>query len=418
MKHFFLTWAIIGVILRLFIGATTFHEDIRAFDLGAYLVSQKGMVLSLYDYLTTLPADHPFQASFGAKGPAFFNYLPLTYFTHAVFMKALAPFYDFDFNWQFLIEKSDKIGQPALLWLLFLLKTPYLVFDLATAFLLASLFEKISQKKLVFVAWILNPVTLYATFAIGQFDIIPTMFVMASLWLVREKKRSLAVLSLGLGGAYKLFPLLLLPFLIVSATDKWKERFKLAILGLLPYFLTVSPFIFFPLFRQGALVASQSEKILFAKVMVSGAEYLSLFIVFYFLFFFWVFYQREKIGLWQQFLIITLLVLTVTHYHPQWFLWLTPFLVIDWLRNSGHRLAIILLFTCFAGITMLFDASLSTQLLAPVFPRLAEAPSFTQAIEPIISPELVKSLLRSAFAAVAIFLTWDMLRPKVVSKKA
>ena len=75
MKRFFITWAIIGIVLRLLVGATTFHEDIRAFDLGAYLVSQKGMVLSLYDYLATLPADHPFQASYGAKGPAFFNYL-------------------------------------------------------------------------------------------------------------------------------------------------------------------------------------------------------------------------------------------------------------------------------------------------------------------------------------------------------
>ena len=69
------------------------------------------------------------------------------------------------------------------------------------------------------------------------------------------------------------------------------------------------------------------------KLPLSGAEYLSVFMVAYFvLLILATRSHNQKDSLWRFGLVLMLLFFAITHYHPQWFLWVAPFLVWAWLH--------------------------------------------------------------------------------------
>ena len=74
----------------------------------------------------------------------------------------------------FVLNFSSTLGNPQLNLLLLLLKLPYFFFDIAIAYLLMGIFKEEKTKKWAFALWMFNPVNLYATYMVGQFDIIPT----------------------------------------------------------------------------------------------------------------------------------------------------------------------------------------------------------------------------------------------------
>ena len=383
----------------------TAHPDIWALNFGEYFFAFKGVV-NIYDYLYSLPLSHPLVQNYGTN---FFSYPPLAYFTLGIFSWLLRPFANPEFTPWLMVHLGEVYRNSDLFKQLFLFKFPYLFFDLGLAFLLASLFKKEKEQKLALILWLFNPLTLYTTFMIGQFDILPVFLIAFCLWLTVKRKDGLAAVTLGLGGAFKMFPLLLVLPLALALGKSLKERLKLVVLGVLPYLIIIAPFLSSVAFRQVVLFSNQSQKMLFANLAVSGAEGIYLFIFFYFLICLLVDYQKiERKFLWLPFLAVFLLFFSVTHYHPQWFLWLTPFLIIDLVINGKKHLGhISILLFSYLVILFFFEPSLHLGLFAPLNPALAKlSGDLGEVVAPFYNPFQLKSLIRSLFAAVAFFLVY------------
>lgn len=411
MKKFFLKWILIGLALRLIVIPLTVHPDIRAIDLGAYLISQKGEWLTFYDYLSRLD---PGNLLVRIYGPDLFIYPPLAYLIPGVFMFFLGPLYDFSFNNLFLLDMEATYRTIELFKTLFLLKLPYLLFDFLLAFLLYQIFTK-KKGETAFKLWMINPLTLYATFAIGQIDIFPTLMVVAALFFALRERKALSVLMLGIGGAFKLFPLFFLPIFALVLEKRFWRRLKLLIIGVIPYLVVIAPYLFFsPMYRQTALLASQTEKIFYMRLPLSGAEYLSIFAIgYFFLLFLAIKSAGKKQVFWQLGLILMLLFFSVTHYHPQWFLWSAPFLV--WLiveYGKKYLSYLLILLSCYIAILFFFEPSLHLGLFTPVTPSLVNAGSLTSLLSGITNIFTLKSLIRSLFAATSIILIWRLLSEK------
>lgn len=407
MKKFLIKWILIGLALRLILMPFTIHPDIRALDFGAFLISQKAQILTFYDYFSSLDRSNPLVNVYGLD---LFIYPPLAYLTPALFMFILSPFYNFSANAVFLGDMTKIFQTTEIFKIAFLLKFPYLLFDFLVAFLLLKIFK--AKGRLAFKIWMLNPVTLYATFAMGQFDIIPTLLIVAGIFFALKDKKWLAVMMLGIGGAYKMFPLLFLPIFVLLLDKNFWIRLKLLVVGLLPYLLVITPYLLFsPMYRQAAFLANQTEKMLFMKLPLSGAEYLSVFLVGYFVLLIMAAKAKfQKDNFWRFGLVLMLLFFAVTHYHPQWFLWLTPFLVWVWLTyEAKYRSLLILLFGCWLILTLFFESSLHLGLFSPVWPDLLKSGGLTELVGRFYDPFLVKSLIRSFFAAGALFLSFRLL---------
>ena len=152
-------WIILitGIFFRVFLSFSTFHSDTLAFNLGGKFVAS-GNILNLYDL---------------SSEKAVFNYPPLIYLFHGMF--SLIPFSNYGF-----------------------VKLPYLIFDLLIVYILLKLFPEKNPGLLAVSLWMFNPVNLYATYMMGQFDIIPTFFTILSFYLIYKNKLSWAALSFSL----------------------------------------------------------------------------------------------------------------------------------------------------------------------------------------------------------------------------
>src|SRR3989344_2490157 len=335
-------WILAGIVFRLVLMPFTSHPDIRGHYLGGYLMAQKGPLLGVYDSISRLPRADQLVRLYGDD---FLVYSPLTYWSHAVFLKVLPiPRQLFE---QLILDMGNSAKMPGFAYLLFLLKLPYLFIDLAILWLLL----KISNHRLVPVLWAFNLPLIYSAFLMGQFDVFLVLAFVAAIYF-SSRRPVLAAVCLALGAGFKPFPLFLLPFLPGS-------KIKNVVTGLLAYLLIITPYLASPAYRQYALLAQQTDKMWYAKIMVAGSQYLPLFMVGFVLLFWLHYYFSKRLPYWAWPMSVLLLFYSVTHYHPQWFAWLTPFLILTFVNFKKTLPLLIALLLCHLVIVLSFDSSLN-----------------------------------------------------------
>lgn len=407
MKAKYLIFILLGLVLRIVLSFSTFHPDIRAFQLGGQLVAD-GNILNLYDYLSKLSPDSKIIKIFATD---LFIYPPLVYFFHGIFNFIFDKIFGFTFINSFLIENKYTFGNILFNYHLLLLKLPYLIFDALGGVYLLKLFNNKSQKWLALMFWIFNPLTLYATYMMGQFDLIPAVFTIIALYYSNNKRFFLAAFFLGFGIAFKIYPLfLLIPLAFFGKT--LIKKVTIFLIGLLPYIVTTFPFIFSHGYRSNALAAGQTFKSLYAQLPISGGESIFYFLFILIIFYLYFYYHQIKVEkLWKINLIVLLIFFIFTHAHPQWFIWLVPFAIIDLVENFPKKnlLYLLLLFSFFASL-FFFNSSQTVALFAPIWPHLYESTTIWKTLGLKVDYNFGRSIIQTIFASSAVYLIYENLQ--------
>lgn len=358
----------VGIILRVVLSLTTYHSDMAVFDLAGRLVAS-GNILNLYDF---------------SSAEAVLNYPPPIYLLHGLFRFLLGGIFILPF-----------------------LKIPYLIFDLLTGFILWKLFDSPKKSLLALAFWMFNPISLYATYTMGQFDIIPTFFIVLSIYLAVRSKLEWVVLALGAGIAFKIFPIFLVIPLAIFGKDFW-GKIKLVIFSMMPYFLSIVPYLGSASFKATALFANQSSKSLYANIPVSGGESIILFPAFLIFFYLLIWHLKIRFDLWKLYLIPLLLFFIFTHFHPQWLIWITPLLILEMIRSEFKNiLSYLLILISWFGSLFFFDPSLTVGLFSPILPVLQDSPGIWVLMNLNPDYNLWRSILQTIFVAAAIYLIYD-----------
>lgn len=365
---------IVSLILRIILSLSTFHPDMQAFDLAGKLVAS-GKVLNLYEF---------------NLNSVVLNYPPAIYLFHGLF------------GYLFKLVGLSELNQPNINFLL--LKLPYLIFDLLIGIILYKLVGSNKKAILAFALWMFNPINLYVTYMLGQFDIIPTFFIILAVYFVTKNKLKWAALAIGFGVAFKLSPIFLaVPVAIYN--KNFLGRIKLLILAGLPYFISIIPYIFSKSFRATALFTDQNTKSLYAGISVSGAESILLFPAVLLFFYLVIWFFPRKLNINKLFLIPLLLFFILTHYHPQWLIWITPLLILDLITSKFKSiLPVCLIIYGWLGSLFFFDPSLTIGIFSPVWPSLQTLSHYWYLAQINSNFNLPRSIFQTIFVSAALYL--------------
>lgn len=390
---------IIGIVLRVLLSFTTYHSDVVPFDFAGRVLTET-KITNFYDYLWEIPDDHKYLKVYPRD---LFNYPPLPYFFLGGASLLTTWMVDSGVHDSFLFDLPSTLGNIQLNFLLLLLKLPYFVFDIAVAFLLTRFFKDKKKKLLAFGIWIFNPINLYATYMMGQFDIIPTFLVITALVLASNAPFWSAVL-LGLGAGFKIFPLLFFIPLALLKKDWW-GRLRLVLTAIVTYLITSYPFIFSEGFRKTAMLASQTTKSFYAQIPISGGESIILFLVAVLFFYFVFLYRQAKTeSLWKRFFVMLLIFFIFTHYHPQWLLWITPFLIIDLVKTKfKHWPLHVLILVSYTALISFFDPGLSVWLFAPINKNLYGLSGIWELLGLNPDINILRSVFQTVYVGVAVY---------------
>lgn len=330
MKKWLVIAILLGILLRLVLSITTYHQDLGAIALAGKYIVGDNMWLSFYN-MTGRDISH-----------TIFNYQPLAYLIPSIiylpFVNLVKQFGELLLNNSWLNSQPESFN-----FLLLLFKLPMLLADLAILFLLPKFFDKENHKQLAQIIWALNPIAIYVSSIMGQVDIILALFLFVSYWFITQKKYFLSAIFIALSALIKPIGLILLPVIFLNSIPAAITGFGVYLLGILPFLNLVS-------YRHYALFADQINKSTFAGISVASGTVIPWFFITYLLCIY--LYWQKKITTTQVFLGVLLSSLVFTHLHPQWFIWLIPLTTIYAIKSKQLTL---LLLVIVAWVVILFS---------------------------------------------------------------
>ncbi len=150
-------------------------------------------------------------------------------------------------DYTYAIQSSLLSQQPVFLKI-FLLKLPFLLFDIGVLLMLPLFFNNEKHKKFSFLFWLFNPVSLVASFVFGTADIIAVFFIMLAFYQLYKERYFFGILFLILASLSKFYALLVFPFailFILRKTKKMSTQKRTTCCTLLAVFLAVFAWFFY-----------------------------------------------------------------------------------------------------------------------------------------------------------------------------
>lgn len=390
---------ILGVLLRLLVMPFLFHPDIKVYNFQSSFL-QKG-VLNIYEYLSKEKERLPLKEEF--------VYFPLTYYLVGGYQWVISPLLGSNFhNW--LSNASSGEVYPVFRYLFFL-KVPILIFDLLCGFVLANLFEQ-SKRRLAFSLWLLNPFLIWILYVFSNVDIYPVFFILLSILMLKKEKYLSSGLFLGIGAAFKAFPLLLLPVLFFYPKSL-KNKLKVLMASLGFFVLILAPFLSSESFRQSTITSGLTTRLLILNINMGFGESILVGIG-VLMAVFGTLYFKERIILSEVMdftLVVFLLTLSFIHFHIQWLLWVIPGLV--YLSVKNQKLGNFGWFILAIGvlIPMLYeDKFMTTSLYSLINENFSLIPVPFGILSKIYDPYMVQSVLHTVFATFSVLLSVNLLR--------
>jgi len=302
-----------ALLIRLVLAGTTFHVDLNAFALASGYISQ-GKIMSFYDAVRLLPEGNAIKSLYTDK---IFNYQPLSYLIPSLFYLPLPAQTDL----RNLLSVSRPF-EPILI----LYKLPFIVFDLLAAIFITRLAKDTAAKKRLQLLWLFNPAAIYVSSVMGQSDLMVVFFLLLSLIAAKEERYETAALFAGLSALFKPAGLFLIPVVAVAAltvslpkaVKSFLVGFGVYLLGILPYLPSIS-------FRTYALLAEQTGKSTFAGIAIASGTTIPWFFIAYTSIL--ILLVKKRLSLFDGLALALAASLVFSHFHPQWFVWLTPWLI-------------------------------------------------------------------------------------------
>jgi len=305
-------------------------------------------------------------------------------------------------------------------------KFPLIILVLLSGFLIFKtlvkngLTEKVAKRATMI--WFFNPITLYSAIIMGQNDILAIFPFLLGLYFYYDLP-ILAFVLFGMGGSIKNYPLIWAIMLaLVYPKKKFIDKIGLVLIPIFFYVATIFPFLKFEYFKNDVMLSGLSTRIFDSFLDIGMGD--KLLIVPTLLVSLAMIGIKNKLSrniylLNSLLATSTLLILGFTHFHPQWFIWMMPFVSVL-LAISAEWWWFVVMLPALSGIILLFnDKYLYWGLFSPINSNLVNLPYINEMLTSRgIDGVLLNNLCHSIIAGVAVY--WFIVccaNKKVFNKK-
>lgn len=419
----------IGLAIRFFLMPIT----LLVFDsISVYFTAWVAEHYGMYDFFLYYPLAYPPLVTYI---PAFFFriyeiFFPGFFFQkHVVFAPEGYPTLYYNFPYANYTAYQTLMSDPQVFPFLFLAKLPSLIFDLGIAFLLLRIFKDPSKSLLAFKVWILNPVTIFTIYMMGEIEIIPLFFAVFGTYLMYKDKPKIGILSLGLAAAMKPLALLLVPLacIVLGKNKTTKRTIKLFLIALIPLVVELVVWQTVSTLHQGFQLIVYEDNLLgyprsaqLTNWLRFGVDYsarvytyeqfidvIYLFPLFYAMVLSLTIFSKkiDRSKLWHLFTCIFCLLFALNLFHSHWFLWCTPFMIVFFVMADGKKLLrLFLLINLFYIFYTFYTWELQFALFMPITPSIYQQPGAITLLNNLGVPGIqVVNLARSAFSGFLLF---------------
>ena len=261
---------------------------------------------------------------------------------------------------QSLVRDSRNLLLPSRPFepVLLIYKLPFLVFDLLTAIFIPRLVKEESKKKLLQLLWLFNPVAIFVTSVMAQTDIMVVFFLLLALISLKENNLYRAAIFTAISILFKPVGILLIPLLAAAALpESFSKAVKIFFLGFGIYFLGILPYLSSVSFRTYALFAEQTGKSTFAGITIASGTSIPWFFIAYATII--VLLLRRRLSVLDGFGMALASSIIFSHFHPQWFIWIIPWLM---LKTTSAKLLPLYFGALFSWFLILFSFDFSLHL--------------------------------------------------------
>lgn len=332
------------------------------------------------------------------------NYPPLMYKTLSLFDQIIHKVAPGGLYTWFESGNLSAITSYYVFHIIFLLKLPFIVIDLACGILFSKLFDP-KKRNLALLFWMVNPVLLYIVAAWTNVDIITLFFIILNFYFFSNNRPVLSALSLGMAISYKLFPIFFFPFLVFS-TVSWKKRILYALTVAFPVIFSHLPVLGISYYFSRLLSEGHSRSVLFATLPIGSDRALIYFYFVYFIVFFHYLSGKKNYFIYSFISILPIFILS--KFNLQWLIWLMPFILYAQVKLGKASGGVILLYVSYFSLVIFSQASLNIGMLAPFDPTFW---NLEWPLKKILGEESIFSVLnffQTLFAASLVWLGYSV----------
>lgn len=174
-------------------------------------------------------------------------YPPAAYLFNGIWLAILRLFSDSLIGWLTQVRESIfsfdllRFNLASARLNLFILKIPYLVYEIILVLGLLRLLKSVNWLKFA-ILWGLNPVVIYSAYMMGQIDLLTVTLVVWAGVMMYEKKKLASLTLLVVGTMVKVLPIVLIAPMAFLMGKSWKERAWLIIYSILIFVIFNLPF--------------------------------------------------------------------------------------------------------------------------------------------------------------------------------
>jgi len=385
-------WLLIGLLIRFFFMPIAVHGDLlNVYNRSSFIAYQGVRWLEISPLLTT--------------------------YLHAFFLWIFKPLMPYIVS----ILGAEGYGASIIVHsyvfrTLFLFKVPYLLFDLGCAFLLLAILQDKRKGLAVFIFWMVNPVVIYATYIWGRYEVMAVFFILLSLYYARRSLPAKSLFCLGVSSIIRFYPLILLPFFVIILGKRLGQRLRLAFWGLLPIGITtILPRLFHQVGEVEVLTRIHHASYLFVMRFYLGHLYDNIYIfpLAATVLLLYAYFKADHSfgGLYKTTLILLLVFFATCFFHPQYLMWLMPFLALQVAENKKFIGLFIGQVLCFMVYTFQFGLHAAGFFFTPLnvdyFRHLATPFDIINRYYPAAT---FIGIFRSLFTAICLWMVYLVLK--------